>query len=111
MLLVNGGTFSAASNFAASLRAQRRVLIIGQETGGTEGGLNGGVISRIELPNTHLVLQLPHFRLLTACASPQLGRGVRPDVAVVPTPWQLAAHTDAILSQLPTLVRHPSKRG
>jgi hypothetical protein len=105
VLLVDGGTFSAASNFAASLRAQRRILILGQETGGTEAGLNGGVISRIELPHTHMVLQLPHFRLLTACASPQLGRGVRPDVEVVPTPQQVAAHTDALLSELPTLVK------
>lgn len=110
VLLVDGGTFSAASNFAASLRAQRRVLILGQETGGTEAGLNGGVISRVELPNSRMVLQLPHFRLLTACASPQLGRGVRPDVEVVPTPQQVAAHADALLNQLPTLVRHPSKR-
>jgi hypothetical protein len=110
VLLVDGGTFSAASNFAASLRAQRRVLILGQETGGTEAGLNGGVISRVELPNTHLVLQLPHFRLLTASAAPPLGRGVRPDVEVVPTPQQVAAHTDALLSQLPTLIRHPPKR-
>jgi hypothetical protein len=65
----------------------------------------------VELPNSRMVLQLPHFRLLTACASPQLGRGVRPDVEVVPTPQQVAAHADALLSQLPTLVRHPSKRG
>jgi hypothetical protein len=111
VLLVDGGTFSAASNFAASLRAQRRILIIGQETGGTEAGLNGGVISRVELPATHMVLQLPHFRLLTACRAPQLGRGVRPDVEVVPTPQQVAARTDALLSQLPTLVRHSGKRG
>lgn len=105
VLLVDGGTFSAASNFAASLRAQRRILILGQETGGTEAGLNGGVISRIELPQTHMILQLPHFRLLTACKAPQLGRGVRPDVEVAPTPQQVATHTDAILTQLPTLLR------
>lgn len=111
VLLVDGGTFSAASNFAASLRAQRRVLILGQETGGTEAGLNGGVISRVELPNTHMVLQLPHFRLLTACAAPQVGRGVRPDLEVVPTPQQVAARTDAILSQLPALLHSPRKRG
>jgi hypothetical protein len=110
VLLVDGGTFSAASNFAASLRAQRRILILGQETGGTEVGLNGGVISRVELPNTRMILQLPHFRLLTACVAPQLGRGVRPDVEVVPTPQQVAAHTDALLDQLPALVRTPRKR-
>ncbi|WP_167852237.1 S41 family peptidase [Hymenobacter elongatus] len=104
ILLVDGGTFSAASNLAASLRAQRRITIIGQESGGAEAGLNGGTLSRLELPQTHLVVQLPHFRLLTACANPQPGRGVRPDRVVVPTPQQVAAHTDAILSQLATLL-------
>lgn len=105
IVLVDGGTFSAASSFAASLRAQRRVLILGQETGGTEAGLNGGVISRVALPQTQMVLQLPHFRLLTACRAPRLGRGVQPDVEVVPTPRQAATHADAILSQLPALLR------
>jgi hypothetical protein len=104
VVLVDGGTFSAASNFTASLRAQRHITVIGQETGGAEAGCNGGTISELELPATHLVLQLPHFRMLSACPSPQLGRGVRPDIEVVPTPRQVATRTDAILSQLPRLV-------
>ncbi|MFD1872715.1 S41 family peptidase [Hymenobacter bucti] len=105
VVLVDGGTFSAASNFTASLRAQRRITVVGQETGGAEAGCNGGTISELELPATHLVIQLPHFRILTACPHPQLGRGVRPDLEVVPTPQQVAAHTDAVLSQLPALLR------
>jgi C-terminal processing protease CtpA/Prc len=105
VVLVDGGTFSAASNLTASLRAQRPITVIGQETGGAEAGCNGGTISDLELPATHLVLQLPHFRILTACPSPQPGRGVRPDLEVVPTPQQVAAHTDAVLSQLPALLR------
>ena len=109
VVLVDGGTFSAASNTAASLRAQRRVVVLGQETGGGEAGCSGGTISVLELPNTHLVLHLPHFRMLTACANPQPGRGVQPDVVVVPTPQQVAAHADAILPQLPALLRRARK--
>jgi C-terminal processing protease CtpA/Prc len=105
VVLVDGGTFSAASNFTASLRAQRRITVIGQETGGAEAGCNGGTISDLELPETHLVLQLPHFQMLTACPSPQLGRGVCPDIEVVPTPRQVATRTDAVLNQLPALLR------
>ncbi|MGI4736532.1 MAG: S41 family peptidase [Janthinobacterium lividum] len=104
VMLVDGGTFSAASNLAASLRAQRRITIIGEETGGGEAGCSGGTISELELPETHLVLDLPHFQMRSACRHPQLGRGVRPDVAVVPTPRQVASHTDAVLLQLPTLL-------
>lgn len=104
-VVVDGGTFSAASNFAASLRAQRRITIWGQESGGAEAGANGGILSAVALPQTGMVLQLPHFRLLSACARPQPGRGVRPDIEMVPTPRQLAAHTDAVLQQLPDLLR------
>ena len=104
VVLVDGGTFSAASNLAANLRAQRRITIVGEETGGGEAGCSGGNISDLELPQTHLVLQFPHFRMLTACPHPQLGRGVRPDVEVVPTPRQIVMHTDAVLLRLPTLL-------
>ncbi|MGI4867854.1 MAG: S41 family peptidase [Janthinobacterium lividum] len=104
VVLVDGGTFSAASNLTASLRAQRRILVVGEETGGGEAGCSGGNISELELPETHLVLHIPHFQMLTACRHPQLGRGVRPDITVVPTPWQVASHTDAVLAQLATLL-------
>ena len=103
-MLVDGGTFSAASSLTASLRAQRRITVIGQETGGGEAGTNGGTISYVALPETHLVLQLPHFQMLTAGPHPQRGHGVRPDIEVVPTPEQVAAHTDAILPHLLALL-------
>ncbi|MGI4875344.1 MAG: S41 family peptidase [Janthinobacterium lividum] len=104
VVVVDGGTFSAASNLAASLRAQRRITIVGEESGGGEAGCSGGNISELELPETHLVLYIPHFRMLSACRHPQLGRGVRPDYVVVPTPRQAATHTDAVLLQLPKLL-------
>ena len=104
VVLVDGGTFSAASNLTASLRAQRRITVVGQETGGGEAGCSGGNISELELPETHLILHIPHFQMLTACPHPQPGRGVRPDYEVVPTPRQLATHTDAVLLQLPALL-------
>lgn len=105
VVLVDGGSFSATSNAVASLRAQRRITVVGQETGGSEAGCSGGTISELELPATHLVLHLPHFRMLSACPHPQPGRGVRPDIEVVPTPRQVATHTDAILPQLLALLR------
>ncbi len=105
VVLVDEGSFSATSNLAASLRAQRRVVVLGQETGGGEAGCSGGTISELELPATHLVLSLPHFRMLSDCRHPLPGRGVRPDVEVVPTPRQLATYQDALLPQLPALLR------
>jgi hypothetical protein len=61
VVLVDGGTFSAASNTAASLRAQRHITIIGQESGEGVAGCSGGTISTLVLLHSHLVLHLPHF--------------------------------------------------
>jgi hypothetical protein len=33
----------------------------------------------------------------SACLQLELGRGLRPDIKVVPTPWQVAARADPIL--------------
>jgi Peptidase family S41 len=81
-VLTSPQTFSAASSFVASLRAQRFITVLGQETGGGEAGCNGGIISNLVLPQSQLRLQFPHFRILTAVKQPQIGRGVVPDVLV-----------------------------
>ncbi|GAB3246573.1 S41 family peptidase [Larkinella harenae] len=78
-ILTSGRTFSAASIFTASLKAQRPVTIIGQETGGGEAGCNGGIIQTLTLPETRLRVRFPVFWIATASRNPDQGRGVMPD--------------------------------
>ncbi|GAB3333595.1 S41 family peptidase [Larkinella ripae] len=81
-VLTSGRTFSAASIFTASLKAQRPVTIIGQETGGGEAGCNGGIIQTMTLPETRLRVRFPVFWIATASRNPDQGRGVMPDFPV-----------------------------
>ncbi|MGA0557149.1 S41 family peptidase [Larkinella sp. VNQ87] len=81
-VLTSGRTFSAASIFTASLKAQRPVTIIGQETGGGEAGCNGGIIQTLTLPETRLRVRFPVFWIATASRNPDQGRGVMPDYPV-----------------------------
>ncbi|MGV3559734.1 S41 family peptidase [Larkinella arboricola] len=81
-ILTSGRTFSAASIFTASLKAQRAVTIIGQETGGGEAGCNGGIIQTLTLPETRLRVRFPVFWIATASRNPDQGRGVMPDYPI-----------------------------
>ncbi|MFD1142746.1 S41 family peptidase [Larkinella insperata] len=81
-ILTSGRTFSAASIFTASLKAQRTVTIIGQETGGGEAGCNGGIIQTLTLPETRLRVRFPVFWIATASRNPDQGRGVMPDYSI-----------------------------
>ena len=81
-ILTSGRTFSAASIFTASLKAQRAVTIIGQETGGGEAGCNGGIIQTMTLPESQLRVRFPVFWIATASRNPDQGRGVMPDYQV-----------------------------
>jgi C-terminal processing protease CtpA/Prc len=81
-LLTSGRTFSSASLFVASLKAQRKVTVIGEETGGGEAGFSAGINQRVTLPHTRLRLRLPLFRLMSASTAPNRGRGVMPDHAI-----------------------------
>lgn len=82
-ILTSGRTFSAAAIFTASLRAQRPVVVVGQETGGGEAGCNGGIIQTLTLPETGLRVRFPVFWIATASTKPDVGRGVMPDHPVV----------------------------
>lgn len=86
-LLTSGFTFSAGSLFAASLKAQRSVTVVGEETGGGQAGCTAGIIQLLTLPNTQIRLRFPLFRITTASTQPNQGRGLMPDYPVHYT-WQ-----------------------
>jgi len=86
-VLTSGRTFSSASLFVASLKAQRKVIVIGQETGGAEAGFCAGINQKVTLPNTGLRLKLPLFRMMSASTAPDQGRGVMPDHKIL-RHWQ-----------------------
>ena len=81
-VLVNGSTFSASAIFCNAVKGQPGIILAGEEAGGGWYGNNGILIHDIILPNTHLRVRLPLFRLVQYHHVPKDGRGVVPDVYI-----------------------------
>ncbi|GEM_PF-3729412 len=58
-ILVDGRTFSAASDFVAVAKSNHRAVIIGETTGGAYIGNNSGVTINYKLPNSKIRVQVP----------------------------------------------------
>ncbi|MEI8058785.1 MAG: S41 family peptidase, partial [Ferruginibacter sp.] len=63
-VLINGQTFSASTLFSHAVKGQPGITLVGEEAGGGNYGNNGIMIPDITLPNTHLRVRLPLFRLV-----------------------------------------------
>ncbi|GAB5517973.1 MAG: S41 family peptidase [Rhodothermales bacterium] len=79
-VLVDATASSATFYLAKQIKETGVALLVGQETGGSLKGLNGGQMVFLTLPNTTIVADVPLYgsRPLTA----GLDRGVQPDVVV-----------------------------
>ena len=81
-VLINGSTFSASTLFCNDIKGQPGVKLVGEEAGGGWHGNNGIMIPDITLPNTHLRVRLPLFRLVQYNHVPKNGLGVMPDIYI-----------------------------
>lgn len=90
-ILTNGLTFSASSIFCSSVKGQKNIKLVGEETGGGWYGNSGIMIPDITLPNTKIRVRLPFFRLVQYQHVPVKGTGVFPDIYVGPN-WRDILH-------------------
>jgi predicted alpha/beta-fold hydrolase len=81
-VLIAGNTFSAAALFSNAVKGQPGVVLLGEETGGGWHGNNGILIPDIVLPNTHIKVRLPLFRLVQYNHHPKDGHGIIPDIYI-----------------------------
>ncbi len=87
-VLINGQTFSASTLFTNAVKGQQGITVVGEEAGGGWYGNNGIMIPDITLPNTHLRVRLPLFRLVQyGHIAERKGLGVMPDV-YIPTSYE-----------------------
>ena len=84
-ILTGGNSFSATTLFAAALKGQKNVTLVGEETGGAAYGNTAWMIPDARLPNTKMGFRLPKFRLVMNKHGVKNGRGVQPDVYAGPT--------------------------
>ena len=84
-ILIGGNSFSATALFAGSLKGQKNVTLVGEETGGAYYGNNAWMIPDVTLPNTGVRFRLPKFRLIVDKNRVKDGHGVIPDVYALPS--------------------------
>lgn len=96
-ILTGGMTFSAASLFCITLKGQDNVRLIGEETGGSGYANNGLLIPDFVLPNSRVKVRMPLFRLVPDSMAINNGRGVLPDIQVLPTIASFLAGYDPVM--------------
>ncbi len=97
-VLVNNSSASAAEIFARTVQLQKRGTVMGDETAGAVGRgkqilLRGGPLSGLAY-----VVEVTVARLKLPDGTDLEGRGVKPDLTIIPTPLDLAEQRDPVLS-------------
>lgn len=80
-VLINGASGSMASVVATFLKAQKRAIFIGEESGGTMEGNTSDGFAKLELPNTKIRVEIPLTRKINNVEFIK-GRGVFPDYTI-----------------------------
>ncbi len=85
-ILINGGCFSATTEFAAIAEHNKRAYFVGEETGGAYQGDNSGLEMILTLPNTHIRIRIPMMKYVSAVDNEHArGRGIMPIYKIMPT--------------------------
>lgn len=103
-VLTGGNTFSASTLFTNAVKGQKNVTVVGEETGGGAYGNTAWLIPDVTLPNTKVRFRLPLFRLVINKDYPKNGRGIMPDVEVLPTVEAIRKNRDFKLEKVRALI-------
>jgi C-terminal processing protease CtpA/Prc len=103
-ILAGGNSFSATALFAAAVKGQKNVYLVGEETGGAAYGNTAWMIPDAQLPNTGISFRVPKFRLVMNNHGEKDGRGVQPDVFAGPTVQAIREGIDYKLEKVRELI-------
>lgn len=92
-LLTDVTNSSATFTLADVFKQNKLGTIVGETTGGTQQGINGGEIFFFYLPNSKIEMDLP--LIYQAPKAPRPDEGIRPDYEIKTTPTDLAQMRDA----------------
>lgn len=104
-ILIGGNSFSATCLFAAALKGQANVMLVGEETGGCYYGNTAWMIPDVTLPGTRVRFRLPRFRLVIDRNRIKDGHGVMPDVSALPSVEAIGKGQDYKTARVKDLIR------
>jgi len=84
-VLINGESFSASAILSTHLKATKRAVFVGEETGGSYNSTVAGMFANIELPNSKVRLRIGLMNLKTPYTTEPDGYGIKPDVLIKTT--------------------------
>ncbi len=96
-VLVDGSNHSATLRFAMLVKRHRLATLVGAETGGSQGGINGGAFFFVRLPQTGLEVDLPLIGYFSRERAD--GAGVAPDIPVATERADYIADVDRVLQR------------
>lgn len=91
-VLIDSTNSSATFQFAQNIQSHHLGTLIGQPTGGSQRGINGGAFFFLRLPHSGIEMDLPLIGTFPPAPVPD--SGIAPDVLVTPTPLDIAAGRD-----------------
>ena len=109
-LLQGGLSFSAATLFVGSLKGQNNITVLGEETGGGNYGNSAMFIPTITLPNSKLRVTLPLYRLVIDSTRVKDGRGIMPNIYIVPSSNAIKNGVDLKIDKVKELINAKTKR-
>ncbi|WP_343321295.1 S41 family peptidase [Sphingobacterium multivorum] len=104
-VLIDGGTFSAASLIATNLKVGKRAVFFGEETGGAASGTVAGVLPVLKLPNSHLRWRFGLMDVKPYYHVNEAGRGVMPDVSIVRNVDDVVKGKDPVLDKVLKIIK------
>ncbi|MES1214268.1 MAG: S41 family peptidase [Bacteroidota bacterium] len=109
-IIIGGNSFSATTLFTSSIIKQDNVLVVGEETGGGAYGNNAWLIPDVTLPVTGVRFRLPLFRLVVDKNYPKTGKGVQPEVEVIPSVQAVRRSADYKLDKVLEIIKENKKK-
>ena len=98
IVLINGGTYSAAALLAYALTLNKRAVLIGEETGGGRNLFTAGDYYSNALKNSKISYQIGLVPFNATMKATETGHGVRPDIEVDYTITDYINKTDKALT-------------
>jgi hypothetical protein len=105
-VLIDAANSSATFQFAQVVRQQRFGTLIGEPTGGSRRGINGGAFFFLQLPHSGIELDVPLIGTFPRTLEPDAG--LLPDIAAPTTAASIAAGADPAMAAVAALLAHAS---